>query len=124
VYSSPVLGPDDTLYVGSSDHYLYALGLDGVLKWRYQTQGRISSSAVIGPDGSIYVGSCDQCLHALDTRGQLLWKYTLGGKIFATPVLASDGTLYVASTAGQVVAIRVTIPWDFQRRTLEPRKAL
>ena len=37
VYSSPAVGNDGTIYIGSTDRYLYALNPDGMLKWRYQT---------------------------------------------------------------------------------------
>jgi hypothetical protein len=42
VISSPaVVG--DTLYVGSTDHNLYAINLDsGTLKWKFKTGGRVN----------------------------------------------------------------------------------
>ena len=39
-YSSPVIGTDGTIYIGSSDYYLYAVNPFGSLKWRYQTGRR------------------------------------------------------------------------------------
>ncbi len=36
--SSPAIGADGTIYVGSYDNYLYALNpADGSLKWKYAT---------------------------------------------------------------------------------------
>ncbi|MEN3041771.1 MAG: PQQ-binding-like beta-propeller repeat protein, partial [Fervidobacterium sp.] len=61
--SSPAIGSDGTIYVGSSDYYfseysyLHAINPDGTLKWKYQTGGLISSSPAIGSDGTIYFGN-------------------------------------------------------------------
>ena len=39
-HSSPALGADGTIYVGSADDNLYALTPNGSLKWKYATGGR------------------------------------------------------------------------------------
>ena len=57
--SSPAIGMDGTIYVGSDNHSLYAINPNGTLKlphWPFTTGGAIASSPVIGPDGTIYVG--------------------------------------------------------------------
>jgi len=58
------------VYVGSKDYFLYAFsppaaGTIGVLKWRYEPGGSVTSSPAIGADGTVYVGSEDGSLHAL-----------------------------------------------------------
>jgi len=65
VRSCPAIGTDGTIYVGSHDHYLYAIKPDGTLKWKYETGSGVDSSPVIGEDGTIYVGSDDRCLYAI-----------------------------------------------------------
>jgi len=65
-WSSPAIGPDGTIYVGSYDSYLYAIDQYGDLKWRYETDDWIWSSPAIGPDGTIYVGSWDDHLYAIN----------------------------------------------------------
>ena len=71
--SSPAVGPDGTVYVGSDDHYLYAVNADGSPKWKYQTGDAIKSSPAVGPDGTVYVGSDDTYLHAVHADGSLKW---------------------------------------------------
>ncbi len=44
VESSPAIGTDGTIYVGSSDKKLYALKPDGTLKCSYTTGGTVRSS--------------------------------------------------------------------------------
>ena len=71
VDSSPAIGSDGTIYVGSRDNYLYAINPNGTLKWKYRTGDWVWSSPAIGSDGTIYVGSYDNYLYALekDTDG-------------------------------------------------------
>jgi outer membrane protein assembly factor BamB len=37
IASSPAIGQDGTVYLGSRDGYAYAVNQNGTLKWRYQT---------------------------------------------------------------------------------------
>ena len=57
VDSSPAIGADGTIYVGSYDGKLYALNPDGTQKWAFTTGDAVYSSPAIGADGTIYVGS-------------------------------------------------------------------
>jgi len=56
--SSPAIGSDGTVYVGSWDKHVYALnGVTGALKWTQVTGDLVVSSPAIASDGSIYVDS-------------------------------------------------------------------
>jgi outer membrane protein assembly factor BamB len=139
VISSPtIVGP--TLYVGSTDHLLYALDRDtGTVKWKFKTEGRIASSAAV-MNGAAYFGSYDGYFYAVDTAdGKLKWKFqTEGERRFAakhlhgslpvaetmpdpfdvylsSPVLA-DGSVYFGSGDGNVYALDATAgtqKWKF-----------
>ena len=68
--SSPAIGPDGTVYVGSGyeDNKLYAInGKSGVKLWEFETRGPVFSSPAIGSDGTVYVGSVDNELYAIKT---------------------------------------------------------
>jgi outer membrane protein assembly factor BamB len=74
VNSSPALGSDGTIYVGSNSKFdddLYAINPDGTEKWRFDTENFVNSSPTIGPDGTIYVGSNDGYLYAIKGKGTL-----------------------------------------------------
>ncbi len=76
IFSSPVIGGDGTIYVGSADRYLYALRPDGTLRWRYRTGEIIDSAALLDDRGRVYVGSGDGHLYALDARsGRRIWRF-------------------------------------------------
>src|SRR5690606_34670405 len=57
VVSSPAIGRDGTVYVGSLDGNLYALSPAGAERWRVATGGGVVSSPAIDADGVVYVGS-------------------------------------------------------------------
>jgi outer membrane protein assembly factor BamB len=65
VFSSPAIGADGTIYVGSGDNNLYAINPDGSQKWSFTTGDWVDSSPAIGADGTIYVGSDDGKLYAI-----------------------------------------------------------
>ena len=65
VYSTPAVGSDGTIYVGSEDNNLYAINPDGTKKWAFDTGDDVNSSPAIGRDGTIYFGSLDGNLYAI-----------------------------------------------------------
>ena len=67
ILSSPALGTDGNVYVGSWDHHVYAINAkDGQELWSFQTGDQVRSSPAIGKDGTVYVGSEDHHVYALD----------------------------------------------------------
>ena len=62
VRSSPAIGSDEIIYIGTKNNYLYAINPDGSRKWRFKTGDFVTSSPAIGSDGTIYVGSGDNYL--------------------------------------------------------------
>ena len=80
VLSSPAIA-DGTLYIGSSDHFLYALDAsNGTLRWKFKTGGRITSSPAVSA-GLVYFGSFDSNFYAVDAAtGHLKWKFTTAGE--------------------------------------------
>ena len=63
--SSPAIGANGIVYVGSSDNKLYAVAQDASILWSYLTGDRVESSPAIGSDGTIYVGSLDHKFYAI-----------------------------------------------------------
>ena len=72
VNSSPAVGPDGTVYIGSWDDYLYAINPDSTIQWKFHA-GHIRSSPAIAQDGTIYFGSWDNYFYALP--GSSKWTY-------------------------------------------------
>ena len=105
VFSSPAIGADGTIYVGSDDNYLHAVTADGTLLWKYYTGGDVRSSPAVDAAGTIYVGSKDGYLYAINPDGTLKWKYHTDGEIWSSPAINCDGTIYIGSVDMYLYAI-------------------
>lgn len=57
IWSSPAVGSDFTIFVGSWDGKVYAINPDGSKKWEFTTGDLVIPSPAIGADGAIYVGN-------------------------------------------------------------------
>ena len=109
VSSSPAIGSDGTVYVGSMDNKLYAInGKSGVKLWEFETGGDVwASSPAIGSDGTVYVGSYDDKLYAINGKsGVKLWEFKTGSYVVSSPAIGSDGTVYVGSQDKKLYAIK------------------
>lgn len=99
VFSSPAIGADGTIYVGSTDGKLYALNPDGTKKWDFgptATYPGFTASPTIGPDGCIYARRKDDYLYVLRPDGTLKWSYPVTYDAWSSPAIAKDGTVYIA----------------------------
>ena len=104
INSSPVIGADGTIYIGSEDNGLYAVSPDGIKIWKYKTGSKIISTPAIGSDGTIYVGADDDKLHAINPDGTLKWKAKAKNRVQSSPAIGPDGTIYVGSNDGYLYA--------------------
>jgi len=140
VVSTPaVVG--DTAYVGSNDHYLYALDVaTGAVRWKFKTESRVASSPAVSA-GRVFFGSYDGYIYALDARGgELRWKFHTGGEhrfagkhlhgampeaevmpdpfdFFLSSPVVMGGIVYVGSGDGYVYALDALsgeLRWKFR----------
>ena len=103
VRSSPTVGPDGTIYVGSDNDRLYAVEPgtgSGSIKWNYQTSGKSALNRPSATTGPRYYATCTNGnLYAISTsNGNLQWSLPLGAASPSKPVVDSNGLIYV--TAG------------------------
>ena len=115
VLSSPAVGSDGTVYVGSHDYKLYAFYPSGTVKWSYATGGAIYSSPAIGSDGTVYIGSDDYKVHAVNPDGSFKWDFETGDVIDSSPAIGADGTVFIGSKDNQLYAINPdgTLKWSY-----------
>ena len=126
-YSSPSIGDDGTVYIGSSQEIgtsaadaIYAINSDGTLKWKYETGVQMSAKGgpTIGGDGTIYCliwdknASTNHLFAINGSDGSLKWRYnnlgTTGhnwGEV--TPAISSQEVIYIPS-GGKVYALDTT----------------
>ncbi len=115
IQSSPAIGADGTLYIGSFDHCLYAIDPQGNLRWRKVTGSKISSSPAVGTDGTVYFGSQDSWLYAVDPDGSLKWSVKTKSTVQSSPAIAADGTVYAGSDDSSLYAFETsgTLRWSY-----------
>lgn len=129
VDSSPAIGLDGTIYVGSVDGKLYAINQDGTLKWAMPTGSKIYASPAIGIDGTIYVCAWDGKLFAVSPHPtlppegggigwEIKWTCQINGRISSSPVIGADGTIYFGSDNYTLYAVGADgrIKWGFYTR--------
>lgn len=76
IFSSPVVDSEGTVYVGSADHFFYAIDKTGKLKWKFPTGEIIDSSALLDNKGRVYFGSGDGHVYCLKrSNGEKLWDF-------------------------------------------------
>ncbi len=83
IWSSPIVGPDNTIYITSTDGNIFALNSDGTEKWHYKTGSELFSTPSVGADGTIYVGSNNKKFFALKPDGKIKWVYFVGSDVFS-----------------------------------------
>jgi outer membrane protein assembly factor BamB len=104
-HSSPAVGSDGKIYIGSTNTVLYAVSPSGVPAWQFKTTGAIESSPLVGPDGSIYVGSDDGNLYKIRSSGAPWWSVKTGGPVRSSPAIDAAGNIYVGSNDGYLYCI-------------------
>jgi outer membrane protein assembly factor BamB len=116
VWSSPAIGADGTLYVGSKDNHVYALNPNGTQKWRFKTGNWVRSSPAIGAAGTLYVGSLDGNIYALNPDGTLKWRFQTDLSVDSSPAIGVDGTIYVGGQDTYVYSLNPngTLKWRFK----------
>lgn len=118
VYTSPVIGADGTVFVGSCNANLYALeGKTGSVLWKFPTGGCIGSTPAIGADGTVYVASYDHFVYALaGATGAFVWKFETGSYVYSSPAISGDGKVYIGSGDSNVYALSAAsgaLVWKF-----------
>jgi len=106
VTAQPAVAADGTIYFGTDDGAVLALGSDGSARWTFAgTSGqRFGGTPAIRADGSVVIGAqagpkTTGQLVALSSTGALLWTYdTLRGTngIAPSASIGEDGTIYAS----------------------------
>ena len=83
IKASPVVD-GQTIFCGSTDGTMYALGFDGKLKWKFVSGNSIEAPALV-MDGSVLFGQLDGLFYRLDEKtGKQIWKYKTDNQIMGS----------------------------------------
>jgi eukaryotic-like serine/threonine-protein kinase len=140
VFSSPAIS-GGTLFVGSMDHFLYAVDLTtGNEKWKFEAGSGIASSPAVA-DGVVFFSSYDGNFYAVDgVTGKLRWKFKTSGEhrftakhihgaqpagetmpdpfdVFLSSPIVWHGSVYFGSGDGNIYSLESAtgaLRWKFQ----------
>lgn len=125
--ASPAIGPDGSIYIGSTDGRLYSVSAAGGTNWVFQTRGNILSSAAVGADGTLYVTAVSNYvndLYSIRPDGSSNWvfhmapiRFTASASAqFSSPAIGPDGTIYSGSIDTNLYAINPsgTTNWTYR----------
>jgi len=87
----------DRVFVGSSDHGLYALRAgDGSTLWRFETVGVVQSEPLYDPEMDyVYFGSNDGALYCVSAlTGKLVYRFDTGAEVSKKPVRAGEALFF------------------------------
>lgn len=118
VNSSPVIGPDGTIYVGTAAGELLAIAPNGTERWRrdFFPDAVIMSTPAVAADGSIFVvyqqrdgdGKPVSTLNRVSPDGRWLWARLVGdteGSTTASPKVLGEYVFLNANTPGPELMI-------------------
>lgn len=110
IESSPAIGPNGAIYVGSHDGYFYAFEKSGQLKWkvkltepsfdpRWNISKAMMASPTVASDGTIYINTASKFLHALNPDGSEKWRFPINwnNDFWNSPNVGPDGTIYIGT---------------------------
>ena len=141
IFSTPIVGGDGTIYVGSADTWFYAVGPNGKLRWKFKTGNLIDSAGFIGawnpkyktnpvavPSGDTYLYLLRSADKPMSRAKRIIWKYTpppapgVAGEVppvnwwegNAEP--GPDGTIFAGSTGDAAYALNPngTLKWVYR----------
>ncbi len=106
IASSPAIGPDGIVYVGSANNLMSAVDPKNptAWKWRYSTSGAAPGSPVIAGSGSnytIYFGALNSNFYAITPQGTNKAGFPFltdpAAELTTKPVVGGDGTIYFSA---------------------------
>ncbi len=121
---------NDTVYVtsyiqpppcgGTSPRYLYAISVDGHIKWKHEFQPSSwggFSQMVVNKYGEIFLNSDDGYTYAVYPNGTLKWKLKTDAWSGSDPAIYHN-TLYVATRGLYAMDFNGTIKWMFKNKEI------
>ncbi len=109
-FSTPAIGPDGIVYLGSESNALYALNADGSTRWAFPTGAPVRASPAIASDGAVYFGATDGRFFAANGDGSARWQFDAGGAIGAAPLISAASNIVFGTDAGMLWCLRGNAP--------------
>ena len=110
MYTTPAIGQNGTIYIGSNEGYLYALNpTNGSIKWSYNAGYPLQSSPILDSGGNIYFGAGQSVYSIADGGNRFITRWLVpfvtGANVNSSPALGQNGLLYFGSDDGYLYAV-------------------
>lgn len=127
LFTTPVIDSNGLIYVGSADHYFYALNPDGSLNWKYETDEIIDSAGALTPDAITFISGDGHMYHfrtgQMEMQKRPIWVYeaelrpevSYNRWFEGNVAVGYDGTFYSGNTNFLYYAINPdgTLKWSY-----------
>ena len=127
LFTTPVIDSDGMVYIGSADHYFYALNPDGSLNWKYETGEIIDSAGALTPGAITFISGDGHMYHFHTGKMELsqrpIWVYeaqlrpgvSYNRWFEGNVAVGFDGTFYSGNTNFLYYAIQPdgTLKWTY-----------
>lgn len=122
--ASVAVGPQNNLYIGTSNGIFQCISRSGSILWSYNVGAAVYSSSVISESGTLYVINENGRLYAFDLNtldpGSVTdkWRLELGESVKSSPALDDSNNLFVTSLSGKLIKVQDngtsgSIEWTF-----------
>ncbi|MGV3755430.1 MAG: PQQ-binding-like beta-propeller repeat protein [Verrucomicrobiota bacterium] len=105
IQSSPALGLDGTVYIGTDDGFIHALKPDGTIAWTSRSEAAVVTTPAVDALGNIYFGSMDKLFYAVNPDGRGKWFTSLRAEIASSAAINDEGDTIITTTQGVLVCL-------------------
>jgi outer membrane protein assembly factor BamB len=95
VYSTPCVGSNGTIYVGSDAKRFYAVTPQGAIAWKLETAGEADTGAVDVGDAIVFAAGSS--VYAVRPGGDVAWRFDAKKKVFTAPAIGEGGMVAFGS---------------------------
>ena len=120
--SSPAIGKNGRIYVGSNDVSFYCLESTGSLAWSFRTATGVQvgqSSPAIDTAGDVYFGAVigtPLYIYGLNSNGSLKWTFHPSDAVSSSPSIGSGSVIHIGSSDSRLYTINSdgTFSWTYE----------
>ncbi len=102
--AEPVCAQDGTVYVGTAEGYVHAVGPAGEYRWSHTLRGPVTGRAALGAGGAVLVPTARR-ISAIRADGSLSWVFHSPIDVLGDLVEDSLGRFQFGSADGQLFAL-------------------
>ncbi|NOX90635.1 MAG: PQQ-binding-like beta-propeller repeat protein [Calditrichaeota bacterium] len=122
--ASVAVGPENNLYIGTSNGIFQAISREGAILWSFNVGAAVYSSSVISESGVLYVINENGRLYAFDLNTidpdnvNYKWRLEIGESVKSSPALDGNKNLFITSSSGKLFKVKDdgtsgSIEWTF-----------